>query len=251
MSDSYHEQAVSALADRAYESAGDAYTRAGWAQLAEPRDGQNPFEPDSHGWVGRPLEWLVVAALAYRVAGRTQRATHRSVAAEAIARDLHAVFETPVQRACLLEYIGDCRVAGGLEGVEEAYETAAEAYREAGTDIETPEVWATTPLFEAVSGPIKQVARGRANGEIAATWETLHGPDPAQPGAFLAHRVRYKRQRFRGLLEGAVADGHLAAPRGTTAYGTDATCPRCGSADVNWVASLVLCLRCSTPTGQD
>jgi len=107
----------------------------------------------------------------------------------------------------------------------------------------------TTPLFEAAAATIKQVARGQANGEIAVEWADLHGPDPSRPGDFLAHRARFKKQRFAGLVEKAVADGHLAAPRGTTEYGNETRrCPNCGSNDVNWAGTDVLCMRCSTPT---
>lgn len=90
-----------------------------------------------------------------------------------------------------------------------------------------------------------------ADGEIAIAWEDLHGPDPSDPGRFLAHRARYKRQRFPELVERVVADGHLAAPRGTTEYG-NATyrCPACAATDVNWVAGQTLCLRCSTPMAE-
>jgi len=44
--------AVGALADREYERAGDAYTRAAWDRLADPREGLSPFEADERGWVG-------------------------------------------------------------------------------------------------------------------------------------------------------------------------------------------------------
>jgi hypothetical protein len=115
--------------------------------------------------------------------------------------------------------------------------------------VDDPQYWGTTPLFEAAAAPIKQVARGPANGEIAVKWEDLHGPDPSEPGAFLAHRARYKRQRFPSLVERVVDDGLLAAPRGTTEYSTDHhRCPHCDSTDVNWVADSTLCLRCSRPT---
>jgi hypothetical protein len=202
---------------------------------------------------------LVTAAVAARVAGRPERATHRAVEGVAVARDLRTALDRPVQRACLDEFVADFRVAGGLDGAETAYEAAADAYRDAaagdgnenggGDGIGDPRDPATTPLFEAAAAPIKQVARGPANGEIAVSWSDLHGPDPSDPGAFLAARPAYKRRRFPGLVERAVADGRLAAPRGTTEYDTGRyRCPDCGADDVNWVADSVLCLRCSAET---
>jgi len=245
----YLTAAVAALADRSYEAAGDAYTRAAWRGLAEPREGRSPFDADEKGWVGGALGRLATAAVAYRVAGQAPRAKRRSVEGVAIARDLGIALDHPVQAACLDEFVADFRAVGGLDDPEDAYREAAAAYRDAAEAIEDPREWATTPLFEGAAGAIRQVARGLAGGEIAVGWEDLHGDDPGDPGAFLAARATYKRQRFPGLIERAVEEGRLAAPRGTTAYDTDAhRCPDCGSTDVNWVADNTLCLRCSAHT---
>ncbi len=247
----HRDAAIDALAVREYERAGDRYTRAGHRLLADPREreGIDPFGPDGRGWVGAGVAAFVVAAVAYRVAGAESRATRRAVAGEATARDLRRGLDRPGQGACLLELAGDLRVAGGVDGAAEVYEDAIDAYQAAGRAIDEPQGLATTPLFEAAAGPIEQVARGLSNGEIAITWEDLHGSDPSRPGDFLAARARYKRRRFASLVAGAVSEGHLAAPRGTTEYGNaNHRCPACGSTDVNWSGSEVLCLRCSTPT---
>ncbi len=249
--DGHRGRAVDALAHRRYGTAGDEYTRAAWAALADPRAGRSPFAADEKGWVGAGLAHFVTAAVAYRVAGRPERATRRGVEGVAVARDLTNALEHSVQRACLREFVADSKVAGGLDGADDAYDAAADAYRAAATDLagDAATTRTTTPLFEAAREPIAQVARGGANGEIAVDWDDLHGPDPANVGDFLATRARYKRRRFGTLIERAVADGHLAAPRGTTEYGTDRfRCPDCGSTDVNRVAGHTLCLRCSRPT---
>jgi len=239
--------AVDAVAERAYERAGDEYTRAAWQRLAGPHDGQHPFTADEKGWVGEGLRFLAAAAVAYRVAGVDERATHRAVEGVAVARDLEHTLARPVQQACLAEFVADFRVAGDVGDATAAYEDAADAYREAGGAVDDPQRWATTPLFEAAAATVKQVARGTANGEIAVTWEDLHGPDPSDGGGFLASRADYKRQRFPSLLARAIDDGHLAASRGTTEYdNANFRCPACESTDVNWVAGRTLCLRCST-----
>ena len=248
MESEYRASAVSALAERAHEPAGDAYARAAWDRLAEPRPGQSPFDPDEKGWVGRGLQSLVCSAVCYRVAGRDDRAAHRAREGAALAADFENALTEPVQRACLREVAADCHVAGGLDGASEAYDAAETAYTEAGPAVDSPQAVATTALFQAALAPIQQVARGSADGEIAVAWEDLHGSDPADAGAFLAHRARFKRRRFPSLLARAVDDGHLAAPRGTTEYdNANFSCPDCGSTDVNWVADSTLCLRCSTP----
>jgi len=240
--------AVAAIGTREYGTAGDEYTRAARRVLSDPRPDLGPFEADDKGWVGRGVCYLVVASVAYRVAGRPDRATHRAVEGVAVARDLTNALEGPAQQACLQEFVADCRVAGDLDGVEAAYESAAAAYRDAAEAVEDPHYRGTTPLFQAAIAPIQQVARGPADGEIAVGWEDLHGDDPASPGEFLARRAAYKRRRFPGLVERVVEDGYLAAPRGTTEYdNANHECPNCGSSDVNWVRDEVLCLRCSTP----
>lgn len=244
----HRDAAIDSLAARQYERAGNEYTRAAWSVLAEPRADLSPFDADDRGWVGHGVQYLVVAAVAYRVAGLDDRATQRAVEGVAVARDLKHGLSHPVQHACLDEFVADLRVAGGLSGVDEAYESAAAAYESAAGSVDQPQSVATTPMFEAAAGPLKQVARGQANGEIAIDWDDLHGSDPGEPGAFLGHRATYKHQRFPGLVESAVADGHLAAPRGTTEYGNENyRCPACGADDVNWSGNDVLCMRCSTP----
>ncbi len=246
--DAHRSTAVEALADRSYETAGDEYTRAAWATLAAPRPGLGPFDGDEKGWVGGGLERFAAAALAYRVADRTDRASRRAAEGIAVARDLKTGLDHPAQRACLDEFVGDFRVVGGMGGVDDAYATATDAYEAAGESIDDPRKWGTTPLFEAATAGIKQAARSSANGEIAVEWGDLHGSDPARPGPFLAARPRYKRRRFATLVERCVDDGYLAAPRGTTEYGNDTyRCPNCGADDVNWVAETILCMRCSTP----
>ena len=245
----HYAAAVAALADRRYEAAGDAYSRAGWAVLADPRDDHDPFAPDDRGSIGDGPRHLLSATLCYRVADCPARATRRATAGIAAAGDLGATMATPLQAACFDEFAADFRVAGGLEGAADAYTAAAEAYRAAADETTDPQTVGATPLFLAAAAPAKQLARTLDNGEIAIEWADLHGADPSDPGDFLAARATYKRQRFPSLVEGCVDRGVLAAPRGTTEYATDHhKCPACGSRDVNWVANSTLCLRCSRPT---
>jgi hypothetical protein len=246
--DGHRAAAIEAIAARQYHTAGDEYSRAGWHVLADPREGVDPFDPGEKGWIGAGLQYLVLGGICYRVAGAADRATRRGVEGVALARDLAGRFDHPVQRACLQAVVADFRVVGALEGADEAYSDAAAAYEDAGESTDDPQYWGTTPLFQAAVAPIKQLARGPANGEIAVDWGDLHGSDPSRPGPFLAARARYRRRRFPTLLETALDAGRLAAPRGTTEYDTDHhRCPHCGATSVNWVAESTLCLRCSRP----
>lgn len=249
----FYDEAVDGLAAREYARAGDAYARAGWRVLSAPRSEQDvsPFDADEKGWVGEGLAHLAASAAAYRVAGAPARATDRAVEGVAVARDLRRSYadRSPARAACFDEFVADFRAVGGLDGAADAYESAADAYGAAAGSVDSPQALATTPLFEAAAALLQQLARGQADGEIAVSWSDLHGADPGDPGAFLAHRVTYKRQRLPGLVEAAVEDGYLAAPRGTTEYATDHhECPACGSRHVNWVGDDTLCLVCSRPT---
>lgn len=242
----HRDTAVAALGTRSYEAAGDAYSRAGRSVLADPRDEIGPFEEDPKGWVGRALQFLCLGTIAYRLAGADSRATFRGVEATAATRDLRAICTEPIQRAVLTELVADMHVAAGLDGADSIYDDAATRYEQTAPD--DPMGWATTPLFEAANVVIQQVARGPANGEIAVNWEDLHGADPNEPGAYLAHRARYKRRRFPSLVEKVLETSYLAAPRGTTEYGnSEFRCPECRSRDVNWTGDSILCMRCSHP----
>lgn len=241
----HRDVAIAALADRAYERAGNHYTRSGWRILADPRSNSDPFIFDEQGWVGAGLSRIACAVASYRVAGQHTRARQRGVAGIATTQDLITQCDRAVQRACLYECIGDLRVLSDT-GTADAYDRAADAYQ--AVTVTDPQRWATSVLFEAIATPLEQLARGQADGEIAVAWEDLHGADPSDPGAFLGHRIEYKRQHLPGILEATMQEGYLAAPRGSTAYGTDThRCPGCGATDVNWVGDSTLCLRCSRP----
>jgi len=55
----YYGDAVAALADRRYDTAGNDFARAAWRTLATPRPDQAPFDADEKGWVGTGLQHLV------------------------------------------------------------------------------------------------------------------------------------------------------------------------------------------------
>ncbi|MFC7072587.1 hypothetical protein ACFQJ7_17355 [Halovenus rubra] len=244
----HFDRGVAAIAKRRYEKAGDAFARAGWQTLATPRPDQTPFGADEKGWVGTGIRYHLTSALCYRVAEAENRAGHRAKETAAVAADLQTGLTHPAQQACLQELVADAKLAGGLNDVADSYREATDAYHEAAEAVDDPQYRSTTPLFQAATVPLQQVARSTANGEIAISWEDLHGTDPTTPGQFLAKRTAFKRQRFPSLLSSVLESGYLAAPRGTTEY-NNATyqCPNCGSSDVNWVGDSTLCMRCSTP----
>ncbi|QZA88165.1 hypothetical protein K0C01_10250 [Salinarchaeum sp. IM2453] len=243
----HRQAAIQELAAQAYDSAGDEYSRAAWSVLSDPREDVDTFELSQKGWTGIGISYLLKAAICYRVAGLDTRAEQRGTAGLMITKDLIGRTERTVQVGCLKEMGGDFRVIADLGEAKPVYKSAVSTYQD--VTVDDPQSWTTTPLFEAAASPLKQLARGQENGEIAVTWEDLHGSDPSQPSAFLAHRVKYKHQHLPAYLTQAIKDSMFAAPRGSTAYNTDSyQCPTCGSRDVNWTGDSTLCLRCSSPT---
>jgi|GEM_PF-610027 len=247
--DGHHDRAVAAVATGDLGAAADAYTRGARAVLAAPRPDVDPLDADPKGWVGDGVRLLECAAIAYHAAGATDRRDARVLEARGVCADLQQTLTAPGQRACVTEAIADLQRIGADAAAAEATATAAiDAYADAADAIDDVQVVATTPLFTAVAAPIAQLARGQDDGEIVLGYDALHGPDHTDVAGFLAHRVRTKQARWPGLLATAAETRSLAAPRGTTAYSVQThRCPACGSRDINWVAGLELCLRCSTP----
>lgn len=115
-------------------SAGEFYTAAGFAYLAE--------EPLSTRtvWHYHGRTELLNAGLCYRISGRNELASARCRLGECLAleqgrriRD----YDEPervkaLHRGTWYEFVGDFRVVGELENVDEAYDVAAEQYRDWG-----------------------------------------------------------------------------------------------------------------------
>jgi len=244
----YDDRAIRALGRERFDAAAQRYVLAAYATLSGNEGfGRHAFEEDDPGWVGDPLAYLALAGICERIVGRDGRAANRTAQGALVAQDQRAyVLDHPVRVASCHELEGDLHAVGGREDkARESYDRALEVYRsyEPAADEPTPSRWTTEHPLQAGTDLVAQLTRpGRV------TWDDLHGSDPADAGAFLAHRAAFKRRRFPSLIGRAVEAGHLAAPRGTTEYdNANFRCPDCGSTDVNWVADSTLCLRCSTP----
>lgn len=233
----HRETAISRLVDEQYVTAGDRYSRAGWAVLGAETN--SPFAQDERSEVGTALARLTTAALCYRVGGATDRATARSLAGEALTRDLRRTTFSGIQRAVAWEFIGDFRVVAGRD-VSDAYERAREVYETEPAD--DPLSHATTPLFESANEAI--IHASRHHGDLR--WDDLHGPDPDGP-EYLTARPKLKAVRFPEVIDRLLADGRLHVPRGTTEHNSDQwVCPACGQREVNWIGGVTVCLECST-----
>lgn len=239
----HRDEAITALVDREYDRAADAYALAGYGALAglelETRGrGVHPLAPDDRGWVGHALRYLLLSGAALRAAGADRRARRRCQQGVLVAADLRdEVVEHEVQRAALAEFVADLGVVGGF-GEPSAYDGVRDRY--AGADVDDPTAWVTTPLLEAATAGPMQASR---NGPHEFQWDDLHGSTPAD---YLVHRARFKRARVPRVVEHVVETGVLHPPRGTTEHNNaDYVCPNCGTNEVSWVADLVVCIDCS------
>lgn len=240
MGNPHRETAVTALIDKHWHEAADAYTLAAHRDFG---DGQSwsVLDPGTRERPAHGLSFLTQAALCYRLAGADDRARLRSMTALPLAIDSRDHVHEGVGRAVCQEFIGDARaVIGRTEKATEAYERAARLYRDNTPD--KPLDAAGGPLFSAANRLILHASR---NTGTEVRWDDLHGPDPTGT-EYLAHRAAYKRNHLPRIA-GIVLDAErLHVPRGTTEYDNDNfRCPDCGKRDVNWVAGETVCLYCS------
>jgi len=237
----HRDAAITHLVDGEYRAAGDEYTRAAYAVLADPGEGRGLYADDGKGWFARGVAALTTAALCYRVAGVDDRAAHRGREAEAVAADQRdGVRSAAVERALCEELIGDARVAGGHDDADAAYERAAAGYEAAAP--EDPMDWVTRPAFEAANRAIRHASRNTGS---ELSWDDLHGADPSR-AAYLATRARTKARRFPAVVDAITAAGRLHPPRGTTEHDNARyRCPDCGTSEVNWIGEEVVCIDCS------
>jgi hypothetical protein len=224
-------RAIRALGRDDHAAAADAYVLGAYGTLA----GYEGFRRDAFAdrtEAGDAVCHLARAAVCHRIAG-DGRARNRAVQGALVAADLKSRHEG-VDAAAADELVGHCRVAAGDDDrAGDAYDRAVAGYEAA--DPDDPAGATTRPLLQAGTDLLTHLSR-----PDDVEWDEIHGTG----GDALARRVRFARSRLPGMVEARVEAGKLHAPRGSTEYGTDFTCPDCGARDVNYVASAVICLRC-------
>ena len=231
---------MTALVDRDWRGAADAYTRAAHRDLGDI-EGGDVLAPTGSDRPASGLAFLCSAALCYRLAGAEDRARYRALTVAPLALDARDHVREGVERAVCQEFVADAAVLRGADDVAgDAYDRSAALYREHRPDDLLDVV--TAPVFDAANSLILHASRNYRGVE----WDDLHGPDPAEPG-YLAHRADYKARVLPEIIERVVEAGQLHAPRGSTEYNNGTyRCPDCGEHDVNYVAGEVVCLYCST-----
>lgn len=245
MGNPHRETAVTALVDRNWRAAGDAYTLAAHRDIGGG-DGWDVLDPGTRERPAFGLSFLTRAALCYRLAGADDRARLRSQTALPVAIDGCDHVREGVTRAVHQEFAGDARaVVGDAAEAADAYERAEALYRE--LIPADPVTAAGKPLCSAANRLTLHASR---NTDLEAHWDDLHGTDPDSDD-YLAHRAAFKRRQLPRIVEAVLDAGRLHAPRGTTAYNNSTfRCPDCGQRDVNWVAGETVCLHCSVRMAQ-
>jgi hypothetical protein len=235
-----YDEAVLALSDRRWRDAGDAYTLDAHAHLGgEGESGSGAFDDPLRG-AAHALRTLLLAGVCYRLADQSDRALVRAGTGRLLTAELRDhVVDAAADRAACEEFRGAFHaLSGDDDRADDAFEAAADRYAAAALD--DPAGATTRPLLRAGTDLLMQVS-----GPDDLFWDDVHeGSDP------LGRRVRTYR-RLPSMLDAVESEGQLYPPRGSTEYGTDFTCPDCGSHDVNYVADTVLCLRCGVEIGRE
>jgi len=244
MANPHRETAISALVERDWRAAADAYTRAAHRDLGdgtrEDGTGGDVLAPGPRDRPAAGLCFLLTAGLCYRLAGAEDRARYRSLTVAPLALDARDHVREGVERAVCQEYVADAAVVrGDDEAATEAYGRAERLYR--ANQPEDPLDAVTAPLFDAANRLLLHASRNFRGVE----WDDLHGSDPAGED-YLAHRAQYKSRTLPEAVDRVVEAGQLHVPRGSTEYNNDTyRCPECGEHDVNYVGGETVCLYCS------
>ena len=244
MPNPHRETAISALVERNWQTAGDAYTRAAHRDLGDGERGDGSggdvLAPGARDRPAAGLSFLLTAGLCYRLAGAEDRARYRALTVAPLALDARDHVRDGVARAVCQEFVADAAVIRGAEdAAADAYDRAERLYRANHPD--DPLGVATDPLFDAANGLLLHASRNYRGVE----WDDLHGPDP-EGEDYLAHRPRYKSRTLPEAVDRVLEAGQLHLPRGSTEYNNDTyRCPDCGEHDVNYVGGETVCLYCS------
>ncbi|MEF8908237.1 MAG: hypothetical protein V5A13_10280, partial [Haloarculaceae archaeon] len=216
MTNPHRETAVSALVDRDWRAAGDAYTRAAHRDLGDGERGDGTggdvLDPGARDRPAAGLSFLLTAGLCYRLAGTEDRARYRALTAAPLALDARDHVREGVERAVCQEFVADAAVVRGAEdAAAEAYDRAERLYRT--YHPEDPLDAATGPLFDAANRLLLHASRNYRGVE----WDDLHGSDPDGED-YLAHRARYKARTLPEAVARVLEAGQLHVPRGSTEY---------------------------------
>ena len=175
-----------------YVDAAVAYVAAAYAYFAE--NGLSNSVSAARG-----LESLLRGAACLRVIGERDRYRNlcwqgvyvsQAIAREAMSRPPESHPHDRSERRVWYEFEADCRALGELPGVDEAYETAERAYREAGD----PQCVSCEQILMAVAVLPKLLFRG-----TSADSDDLN--EILRPGTTLTEWIRFKRQRLPAVLK--------------------------------------------------
>lgn len=167
-----------------YAGAGDGFTSAAYASLAESQQQMSVEGTD----IGIGLYCLLAAAVCYRITGEKARSRNRCNQGTLIAADLRKhVAEHEAQIGLLYEFEGDFAVVGETGGADEQYDQAAEYYR----NYNTPGGWQGEPAFDWNYAFFARVAD--------AAGHDIEDEEYVQ--SYLLQRIDYKRKWFADIVD--------------------------------------------------
>lgn len=162
-----------------FELAGEQYTRAAYESLAA-------------GFIAEDaLDYMLRAALNYRLAGSMTRAENRCRQGILIGQDLQARDNYGSSEETLIqEFIADFHAVGRLEGATVAYETAIQMYEENG--IENDPGLTHNGICDRAMGFFKY---------LTADLDDFAPEEYEETGGFHTSRVAYKMEHMDSLIE--------------------------------------------------
>lgn len=169
-----------------FTKSGACYTQAAYSALA-----QDSITNAIDGQIAGGLYYLLHASYGYRRAQRIDRAGNRCEQGILIASDIieHQIEDT-VREGLLLEYIGDFKVLGDIDGQNSVYDKAAMKYTAAGVDSSFS--WPSNPLVDKNVTFLTWLHRER---------NTPVPEDDLECG--FNRRIEYKKSQMRAVVNGA------------------------------------------------
>lgn len=172
--------------NKEFELAGNEYTVAAYTALAKS-------ELRGTADISRGLSCLMSAAVCYRLSNEPARGENRCKQGILISEDLRDnTFEDDLVQGAMWEHIGDFRTIGGLDGAEDAYESARKLYSSSGNPME----YTCTEEFDAI---ITIFARLASSVGYDTSWEKFQSTQ--------LERIKCKTAEFSSILGNVLQEG--------------------------------------------
>jgi hypothetical protein len=182
----HRDQADRKRRKKEFEIAGNEYTVAAYTALGKS-------ELRGTADISRGLSCLMSAAVCYRLHNEPARGANRCKQGILIGEDLRDnTFEDDLAQGAMWEHIGDFRTIGGLDGADDAYESARTLYSASGNPME----YTCTEEFDALITIFDRLAKSAG---YDTNWEKFQSTH--------LERINCKTAEFASILETILQEG--------------------------------------------